>query len=160
MKTASLKEIKYELSTLSQKELMELCLRMSKYKKENKELLTYLLFEADDEAAYVESVKRMMDEQFAEVNLNSFYFATKNVRKILRLVKKYIRYSKNKESEVELMIYFCASLNQLKQPLGRSIVLQNIVRRQVVSIRKAILRLHEDLQYDYNLELDQIEEDI
>ena len=51
MKTAAVKDIKQELLQRSPKELLALCLRLSRFKKENKELLTYLLFEASDEAA-------------------------------------------------------------------------------------------------------------
>ena len=58
MKAATVHQIKQELKTLQPEELLELCLRLSKFKKENKELLTYLLYESADEATYVESVKR------------------------------------------------------------------------------------------------------
>ena len=49
MKAATVHEIKVELSTLKAAELVDLCLRLTKFKKENKELLTYLLFEGHDE---------------------------------------------------------------------------------------------------------------
>ncbi len=48
MDTASIKQLKDTLSTLGREELIGLLLRMVKFKKENKELLTFLLFEADD----------------------------------------------------------------------------------------------------------------
>ena len=38
MKTASVKEIRTELKQRSNDELLELCLQLSKFKKENKEL--------------------------------------------------------------------------------------------------------------------------
>ena len=50
MKYLTLKEIKQELNALSKEEVQELCLRLSRFKKENKELLAYLLFESKDEA--------------------------------------------------------------------------------------------------------------
>ena len=43
MKAVTLREIKKELNTLSTLEIQELCLRLSRFKKENKELLTYYL---------------------------------------------------------------------------------------------------------------------
>ena len=46
MKAATLNELRKELQALSSKELVEICLRLAKYKKESKELLTYLIFEA------------------------------------------------------------------------------------------------------------------
>ena len=61
MKAVTVKVLKDELVHRSPKEMLEICLRLSKFKKENKELLTYLLFEAGDEASYIESVKREID---------------------------------------------------------------------------------------------------
>ena len=57
MKSATVRELKTELQEKSPKEILELCLRLSRFKKENKELLTYLLFESSDEQSYIESVK-------------------------------------------------------------------------------------------------------
>ena len=57
MKAASIREIKQVLENSTKTELSEVCLRLAKYKKENKELLTYLLFEADDEQNYLQNVK-------------------------------------------------------------------------------------------------------
>ena len=48
MKFASLSEIRKELQMLPPKRLQELCLRIARYKKENKELLAFLLFEDDN----------------------------------------------------------------------------------------------------------------
>ena len=64
MKTATVKEIKDELQHFSKDELLEFCLRMAKFKKENKELLTYLLFEADNEAYYIEGLKKIITISF------------------------------------------------------------------------------------------------
>jgi hypothetical protein len=57
MKAATLNELKHELSHLPAEELLDLCTRLARFKKENKELLTFLLFEAHDERSYIVSVK-------------------------------------------------------------------------------------------------------
>ena len=158
MKAATVRELKKELSHRSAEELLELCLRLSKFKKENKEMLTYLLYEASNEEAYIESVKREMDQQFEEININSYFYIKKSVRKILRNAKKYIRYSKIKETEVELLIYFCYKLKNMSPPIKLNLTLQNILNRQLTLIKKSIATLHEDLQYDYEVELSQIED--
>ena len=154
MKAASVKELKDELSTRPAKELLQLCLRLSRFKKENKELLTYLLFESGNEADYIQGIKEEMDEAFEQINTRSIYLIKKSVSKVLRNTRKYIRYSLNKETEVDLLIYFCRKLSDMTPPINRSTSLQNIYFRQIESIRKKIAKLHEDLQYDYNLELD------
>ena len=102
MKIASVNEIKEELGHLNQKDLVKLCLQLAKFKKENKELLTYLLFEAHDLQAYILNVKNQMDEQFTEINASSMYLAKKTLRKILRIANKYIRHTGSKEAEVEM----------------------------------------------------------
>jgi hypothetical protein len=152
----SLKEIREELRLRSPKELVELCLRLSRFKKENKELLTYLLFDSADELAYIESVKREADEQFDQINRASPYFIIKSIRKILRNIRKYIRYSQKKETEVELMIYFCTKLKQFKPSIQRNTALKNLYDNQIETIKKKILSLHEDLQYDYGKELEDL----
>ena len=157
MKAASLKELKQELNIRSQAELLELCLHLAKFKKENKELLTYLLFEADNEAAYIEGIKKEIELDFELINKRTYYFIKKSVRKILRNIKKYIRYSKKKETEVELLICFCAELKKMKPSIEKNVTLQNIYMRQVELIKKAVLTLHEDLQYDYEMELEELE---
>ena len=57
MKAASAQDIKAALKESDQKQLVELCLRLTRYKKENKELLSFLLFEADDLSNYIKKRK-------------------------------------------------------------------------------------------------------
>jgi vacuolar-type H+-ATPase catalytic subunit A/Vma1 len=156
MKAVTIKQLKGELTHKSANELKELCLHLSRFKKENKELLTYLLFESHNEEGYIQSIKDQMDEQFLEINTKSFFYIRKSVRKILSLTKKYIRYSKNKETETDLLLYFCKKLKEMKPSMRNSQRLQNVFDSQIKMIKKAIEKLHEDLQYDYQLELDEL----
>ena len=156
MKAVTLKQLKDELSYKSADELKELCLHLSKFKKENKELLTYLLFESHDEEQYIQSVKDQNEVLFSEINTKSYFYIRKSVRKILTLNKKFIRYSKKKETEVALLLHFCRCLKEFKPSMKGSVRLVATFDRQVVLIKKAIATLHEDLQYDYQLELDEL----
>ena len=63
MKASTINELKQELVNTPVPTLIELCVRLARFKKENKELLTYLLFEAHDTSAYIKSVKDAMAEQ-------------------------------------------------------------------------------------------------
>lgn len=153
MKTATVKELKDELADRSHQELLELCLRLSRFKKENKELLTYLLFESTNEEEYIVSIKKEVDKQFEDINISSYYFIKKSARKILRTIKKYIKYSKNKETEVELLLYFCKKMKNFSPTIQGNTVLKNMYAREIMAIQKKIIVLHEDLQYDYELEL-------
>ncbi|CAM1353406.1 hypothetical protein [Tenacibaculum insulae] len=156
MKVASIKIIKDELKHQNSAELLELCLKLARFKKENKELLTYLLFESHDEERYILGVKNEMDDLFEAINTKSYFFIRKSVRKILTSTKKYIRFSKNKETEIALLIYFCIKLKNIKPSIKRSPRLQNILVTQIKLIEKLLLKLHEDLQYDYRLELEKL----
>lgn len=150
IKTATVREIKLELKEKSQKELIELCLTLSKFKKENKELLNYLLYESENEERYVANVKEECLEMFEELNSKSIYLMKKGIRKILRNLKKYIRYSKIKETEIELLLFFCVELKNIIPNRYESKVLHNILETQLRIATKKIPQVHEDLQYDFN----------
>lgn len=149
METASISEIKKELKTLSPQQLQDITVRLAKYKKENKELLSYLLFESFNEQNFIREAKEEIDEQFTNLNRSSFYLAKKTLRKVLRTTRKYIRFSGSKQTEVELLIYFCRKMNDSGLKKRSSRVIQNMYSRQVERIKKALSMMHEDLQYDY-----------
>ena len=149
MKTASLKEIKVELENTPPDILLELCLKLTKFKKENKELLTYLLFEESNEKLYVNSVKELLDELFTTVNKTQLYFAKKTIRKIVRTGNRYIKYSNSRTTEPDILIHICEKINELNLNLAKNTALQNIYLSQIKKIKKAVSAMHEDEQYDY-----------
>ena len=154
MKPATVKQLKDELKQRSHLELLEICLRLSKFKKENKELLTYLLFDSLDEFEYIVRVKKEVDEQFGEIKTRNYYYIKKSIRKILRNLKTYIRYSGKKETEVELLIYFLFKLDAFSPSIHRNKTLENLYLRQFSMVVKKIPSLHEDLQHDFMRELE------
>lgn len=153
MKAASVVEIRKELEHLSVDNLKQLCLRLARFKIENKELLTYLLFESENEESYILSIKKFTDNQFENINRASYFYVKKSVRKILRQLKKFSRYSNSKETEVVLFLHFCEKMERLKPSIFNNKTLTNIYQRQIEQIKIKILTLHEDLQYDYNNQL-------
>jgi hypothetical protein len=156
MKPATIAQIKSELKHLSAQELVETCLKLARFKKENKELLTYLLFEASNEEGFIEAVKEDMDTQFSEINASSMYYIKKSIRKILRSTKKYIRYSKLAETEADLLIYFCKKVINMYPSVQYNVSMKNLLDRQIALVQKIISKLHEDLQYDYHQDLKSI----
>jgi hypothetical protein len=156
MKASSISTLKKELNSLPAGDVMEICLKLIKYKKENKELVSYLLFDANDEPGYIKSIKSEIDEQFAEINLSHIYFAKKSIRKILKVTNKYIKYSGHKQTEVELLIHFCTKLKNSGISIRSSNSLNNLYLNQVRKIFAVIHTLHEDLQHDYLEELKQL----
>ena len=89
----------------------------------------------------------------AEANI---IFAIEQLNKILTNTKKYIRFSKKKETEVELLLHFCSELKKIKPSMQGNVSLLNIFNRQIDLVRKTMMTLHEDLQYDYELALNKL----
>jgi hypothetical protein len=153
MKAATLNELKKELQGLSSKELVEICIRLAKYKKESKELLTYLIFEAGNEADYIAAIKADVDEQFELLNTSNLYVAKKGLQKIVRSVTRYVKYSGIKQTEIEVLMYFCSKMKAADIKISHSTVIENLYYRQLTKVEKALKTLHEDLQFDYQQEL-------
>jgi hypothetical protein len=155
IKTATVGELKDELQSVAPAQVLALCLRLAKFKKENKELLTYLLFEAHDLPNYIKAVKREMDFLFSDINRSNIYFAKKTIRKILRVTNKHIKYTGSKHAETELLLHFCISVKTSGIPIKKSTALSNLFANQVKKIEKSLASLHEDLQYDYTKAFEQ-----
>lgn len=156
MKAESIVTIKKELQHLPKEDLLQLCLRLGRFKKENKELLTYLLFNAHDEDGYIETIKNTLNPLFDNMNTDSYFYMKKTIRKILRQIKTFSRYSIKKTTEIDLLIYFCKKLNTLKPNIYNNLTLKNLYFRQIASIEKKISTLHEDLQFDYKVQLEDL----
>ena len=156
LKAASVSQIKQELTNASSKELLELCLRVIKFKKENKELFSYLLFEAHDLPNYVDEVKKEMDEMFSQVNYSNVYFAKKSFRKILKFTNKYIKFTSSKETEAALLIYYCSKIKLSGIRINKSAALTNLYNNQIKKINAVVETLHEDLQHDYETDISKL----
>ena len=142
---------------MPQKQLVELCLSLAKYKKDNKEFLDYLLFQAHDKPSFVSAIKSEIDEHFDELKSQSnLYYVKKSLRKLLRLITKYCKYVGDKAAAAELHIYFCSKLKQSGIPYHKSQLLINMYEQQIKKINSLIGGLHEDLQQDYLNDLDRI----
>ena len=154
MKASSISQIKKELQYVSKEELIEIVLRIGKYKVENKELLSYLLFDSSNEEEYIEKIKMYMDFQFEIINRENYYYIKKSVRKILRTTKRFIKYTKNIETETTLLIHFCRNLEEMDPTYKYNQVLTNMYQRQLGLIEKNLDKMHEDLSYDFRREVD------
>ena len=156
MKPASISTLRKELDLLPPKELAQLCMRLAKYSKENKELLSYLIFDAENEKGFIEGVKAQIKVQFEEINTSSMFYVRKSMRKILKITNKYVRYSGQKQTEVELLIFFCQTMKASGIKYQRITSLNNLYQNQVIKIKKSVATLHEDLQFDYQMEIEKL----
>lgn len=156
MKAASVVQLRKELEHLDNEKLKQLCLRLARFKLENKELLTYLLFEAEDELGYVQSIKSQLDILFLDINTQHYFYIKKSVRKILRRIRKYARYSNQPETEIELLLYFCSKMHEITPSIFKNKTLSKIYNRQLESALKKTAKLHDDLQFEYKLQIEEL----
>jgi len=154
MNTASLQEVKSELQNLSEKELIELCTSLAKYKKDNKEYISYLLFQSQNKLGYIQEIKDEIETLFGDINgLKNVYFIKKSLRKILRILNKYCKYIGDKSTTADLLLFYCLKMKENEIPLKNSVALENIFLSQIKKIKVLSSTLHEDLQEDYLREL-------
>ena len=156
MNIPSLAAIKKELSYLDEKELSSLIFDLSKFTRDNKAFLYFKLNERDQPSLFVDTVKEELDEQFQTANTTSFYLTKKSAQTIRRKLNKALKFSKNKEDQVELLLYFCEQLLKYGYLKYKHPVLQSLFLKQTEKIQKSIAALHEDLQYDYSTRLDEL----
>ena len=153
MKLEKLSNIKKELQVLDAQQLSAICLRMAKYKKENKELLNYLLFNADDPMEYAESIKTSLQIDFITLQKH-YYYSIKTLRKILRLMNRHIKFTGSKQVEIELLLWFCRNFLAHADVKSSYKPLKALFIRQLEKIDKILIKLHEDLQFDYRIEFE------
>lgn len=149
LKPADLKDIRKEISTIDRKSLEEICGKLIRFKKENKELLSYLLFWSEDETLFQQELTQAISEMMKEVNTTTVFWAKKTIRKIVRHMNRYLGFSGDKITELEVRIHFCEELKGLKLNIRHSKVLENLYVAQLKKINAAFVGIHEDLQRDY-----------
>ncbi|MCE3227500.1 MAG: hypothetical protein K0S32_2051 [Bacteroidetes bacterium] len=155
MEAGSIQEVKHELKELSQKDLVELCLKLAKYKKDNKEYLSYLLFKSHDKNAFVSEVKEQIDVYYSEISpATNLYYVKKNLRRTLRIIIKYSRYMDDKALSMDLYIYFLNKLLDSRIPFRNSKLLVNLYDQQIKKINALLSSLHEDLRADYKKDIE------
>ncbi len=145
---AKLPELKRELESLPQPELVRLCLRIAKHKTENKELLDYLLWSASDPLLYAQDFKADILLPFETPFVNAYSF-TKSIRKSLRLISKYLRFTGSRQGECELLLALVEYYHTNYRREFRTAALSRIMFRCLKKASTNISKLHEDIQADY-----------
>jgi hypothetical protein len=157
MDIASIQDIKLELENLSLKEVRQLCLRLARFKKENKELLSYVLFESNHPDDFIRQIKDEIDQTFSDLPKSNIYLTKKSLRKLIRTLSKYNRYMSSAEAEIQTSMYLLNALKTSAIPIRKYQVIKNLYDSQLKKIRKAIDTVHEDLQHDYLKEVQLLE---
>ncbi|AFL85324.1 hypothetical protein Belba_2789 [Belliella baltica DSM 15883] len=156
MKIASLAELKKELKYLNEKELQDIIIDLSKFSTENKAYLFFKLFEKENPRIFVEMVKEELELEFQKANTRNYHFAKKSAQLIRRKLNKNLKLSKDKTIHIELIIFFCQNLKDYGYLQYNHPVISNLFEIQIGKAQKLIEKLHEDLQYDYQLIIDEL----
>ncbi|WP_373493140.1 hypothetical protein [Aquiflexum sp.] len=156
MKIASLAEIKKELSYLNEKELKDLILDLSKFSTDNKAYLFFKLFERENPRLYVEMVKEEIEFEFVKANTKHYHFAKKSAQAVRRKLNKLLKLTKDKTAQIELILFFCEKLRLYGYLTFHHPVIENLYAMQIRKIERMISGVHEDLQYDYQYQLEEL----
>ncbi|WP_158860304.1 hypothetical protein [Lunatibacter salilacus] len=160
MQFPSLTALKAELKHLSDKEFIALIADLSKFSRENKAFLFFKLYEKDNPRLFVEMVQEELEKEFQLANTKNYHFAKKAAQSIRRKLNKHLKLTKNKPDQIEVIEYFCRNLEKYGYLSFRHPVIDNLYALQVGKIEKLVTALHEDLQYDYELTIQELKKPI
>lgn len=157
MQIPSLSVIKKELSYLNEKEINELLLDLVKFNRENKAYLYFKLFSRDNPGLFVEMVQQELEEEFTKANRSNSFHAKKSSQTIRRKLNKFLKLSKTKTDQVDVILFFCEKLTEYGYLRFQHPVVDNLYQVQLGKAKKLILGLHEDLKWDYEIKIKELE---
>ena len=156
MKISSLAEIKKELKFLSDKELIEVIADLSKFSTDNKLFLYFKIFGKDNPELFTEMIHEELVMEFQKANKSNYHQAKKSAQLIRRKLNKFLKFTRDKATKVELISFFCQQLSEYGFLGYHHPVIENLFYMQVGKIEKLINEMHEDLQYDFQHKVDEL----
>lgn len=156
MKSASISTLEKELHTLDKQDVVSICIQLAKYRKENKELLNFLLFESANRENYIERILVELEESFFTINRKSSYTTKKGLQKVVRLLNKHVKQNASPQAEIQLRTWFCQKVKKARIDLDMDQVISNLYYREVEKIKTVFFKLHEDLQGDFRSSLEEL----
>ncbi|GAB4107739.1 hypothetical protein GCM10028791_01860 [Echinicola sediminis] len=156
MKLPSLAQIKKELSHLTEEELIALLMETAKFTTDNKQFLFFKVYGRENPGFFQEMVEEELQLAFEGANLDHAHFAKKSAQAIRRKLNKYLKFTKEKTIQIELIAFFCRGLQEQGYLKFDHPVIDNLYQMQLNKIQKLVAGLHEDLQYDYQEVLEEL----
>ena len=71
-------------------------------------------------------------------------------------MNRFVKYTASKTIELDLLIWFCTNFIKYADTRTTHKPLQAILIRQLDKIKMSIPKMHEDLQFDYQIEFDEL----
>jgi hypothetical protein len=156
MDLPSLNDLKKELVSKEEKELVGLLLELAKFNKDNKALLYFKLYEQQEPGLFLREALAELQTAFMKGYSGNYHTAKKSAQSARRTLNKLLSFSKDKTTHVELLIAFCQSLREYGYLGFRHPVIENLYRQQLKKLEKALGTLHEDVQYDYQAVVEEL----
>lgn len=156
MQIPSLAEIKKELSYLTEQELRDYLIDLTKFSRDNKAYLFFKLYGRDHPQLYVQMVQEELTLEFQNSRGNHSYYAKKAAQKIRRKMNKLLKLSKDKADQLEVILYFCEQMKEYGFLKHANPVIDNLYRTQLSKAEKILTGLHEDLQFDYQGRIEEL----
>lgn len=157
MQIPSLSDLKKELNYLDEKEAKNLLLELVKYSSENKAYFYFQLYSRDNLDFFTKNIKEELDVLFFSANTKHVHVAKKSIQGIRNKLTKYLKLSKNKADQADVVLFFCEKMSEHDFLSFRYPVITNIFNSQLNKAKKLILSLHEDLQSDYESRIEELE---
>ena len=158
MQAASINTIKNELKQLPPKQVLDLLLRLARFKKENKELLTWLLFESHDEVGYIEDIKSGITDELGQIDGLPAYQYKKQFRKIQRKINKPIKYTGSKTAAVELYMHMINMIVAKKKTIFIRAFLDKALQQYISKVEKILPGMVSDIASDVSRRLQLLKE--
>jgi hypothetical protein len=156
MQLPSLAQIKKELKTLDEMELIDVIVDLSKFTRDNKAYLYFRLFEKDNPRLFIEMVEGELEWQFQNANIKNYFTAKKSAQAIRRKLNKNLKLTKDKTAQIELIAFFCEKISAYGYLKYHHPVIENLYQAQIRKMENLTAGLHEDLQYDYREMISQL----
>ncbi len=153
MKPATLVQIRKELETISPQRLMALTLRLIKFKTENKEFVSYLLFDEDQLSEYLADLKFEISAMLDDVTFTKPLIAKKTLRKCQKTITKHAKYMGSKDAEAELYIFIIRKIHEKGINKYTNRTIQIIYLRLIEKVKKLLPNIHNDLRIDFEKEI-------
>lgn len=159
MEILSLAEIKKDLNHLNEKEVKEILLELVKFSRENKFFLYFQLYGRENPEFYTKNIKIELETLFEGSNTNHFYTAKKSIQAIRRSLNKFLKLTKNKADQADVILFFCEQMKENGFCDFVHPVITNVFEVQLRKAKKLIFSLHEDLHCDYEERIAELESD-
>lgn len=144
----ALADIKQALQQATPNELRDLCVRLARFKQDNKQLLHYALFYQDRPEVFIEEVNVRLKEAVETFNYSHAYWVKKGLRKWQRQVNLLGRISGEPWVQAKLQGMYALACYEAASKVAATEVLTNLCAQATKKFYAQVAKLEADWQHD------------